>query len=264
MFGWTVSIAGMEEITSGRRGIGRCLLDRELDGYRGTGRIGTEAITGSKATGAKRRAVHTACFGLDCYTYTLCVDRDSAQGALGERVFISLQELELRDVRFNVKVPAGEIDFYGEIRHSSPLEAEGEAHLLNRSVGEIRVEGDLSVVVDAACDRCLEGIQFPIEHHFDLIYMPADEAAAVDEQESGQAGIEVGYYEGGRLDVEEMLREVALLALPMRLVCSEACKGICPMCGQNRNQSDCACAPRAPDERWSQLKSLRAEVGPHS
>jgi len=182
---------------------------------------------------------------------------------MGERVFISLQELELRDVRFDVKIPAGEIDFDGEIRHSSPLEARGEAHLLNRSLGEIRVQGDLSVVVDAACDRCLEAIRFPIENHFDLIYMPADEAAG-DEQETGQAGIEVGYYEGGRLDVEEMLREVALLAFPMRLVCGEACKGICPMCGQNRNQNDCACARQAPDERWSQLRSFRAEVGPHS
>jgi uncharacterized protein len=264
MFGWTVSIAGTEEITSGRQGTGRCRLGRELDGYRGTGRIGREAITGSTGAGAKKQAAHTACFGPGLLYLRFVRLPGFGSGSNGEHVFISLQELELRDVRFDVKVPAGEIDFYGEIRHSFPLEAEGEAHLLNRSVGEIRVEGDLSVVVDAACDRCLEAIQVPIEHHFDLIYMPADEAAAVDEQETGQAGIEVGYYEGGRLDVEEMLREVALLALPMRLVCSEACKGICPMCGQNRNQSDCACAPRVPDERWSQLKSLRAEVGPHS
>jgi uncharacterized protein len=183
---------------------------------------------------------------------------------VGEHVFISLQELELRDVRFEVKIPAGEIDFDGELRHSSPLQARGEARLLNHSLGEIRVEGDLSVVVDAACDRCLEAIRFPIENHFDLVYMPADEAAAGDEQETGQAGIEVGYYEGGRLAVEEMLREVALLALPMRLVCSETCKGICPVCGQNRNQSDCACARQAADERWSQLRSFRAEVGPNS
>jgi len=210
------------------------------------------------------RRVRPPASGLDCYTYALCVCRDSAQGALGEHVFISLQELELRDVRFDVKIPPGEIDFDGEIRHSSPLQAQGEARLLNRSLGEIRVEGDLSVVLDAACDRCLEAIHFPIENHFDLVYMPADEAAAVDEQETGQAGIEVGYYEGGRLAVDEMLREVALLALPMRLVCSETCKGICPTCGRNRNQSDCACARQAADERWSQLKSFRSEVGPNS
>jgi uncharacterized protein len=183
---------------------------------------------------------------------------------MGVRVFISLQELELRDVRFDVEIPAGEIDFDGEIRHSSPLRAKGVARLLNHSLGEIRVEGDLSVVLDAVCDRCLEAIGFPIEHHFDLVYVPADEAVAGGEQEVGQAGIEIGYYEGGQLAVEEMLREVALLALPMRVVCSETCKGICPVCGQNRNQCDCACARQAADERWSQLRSFRAEIGPNT
>lgn len=178
--------------------------------------------------------------------------------------FVSLQELELRDVRFEVEIPAGEIDFDGEIRQSSPLRARGVARLQNGSLGEIRVEGDLSVVVDAACDRCLEAVRLPIEKHFDLIYVPADDAAADSEQETGQAGIEVGYYEDGRLAVEEMLREVALLALPMRVVCSETCKGICAVCGQNRNQRECGCARRTVDERWSQLKSFQAEVGPHN
>jgi DUF177 domain-containing protein len=182
---------------------------------------------------------------------------------MGVRAFISLQELELRDVRFDVEIAAGEIDFDGEIRQWSPLRARGVARLLNHSLGEIRVEGDLSVVVDSACDRCLEAIRFPIEKHFDLVYMPADETAA-DEQETGQAGIEVGYYDGGGLALDEVLREVALLALPMRLVCSENCKGICAVCGQNRNQRDCGCARQAADERWSKLKSFRAEVGPNS
>jgi len=78
------------------------------------------------------------------------------------RAFIGLQELELRDVRFDVEIPASKIDFAGEIKQSSPLQARGVARLLNRSLGEIRVEGDLSVAVDAACDRCLEAIRFPI------------------------------------------------------------------------------------------------------
>jgi hypothetical protein len=81
MFGWTVSIAGTEEITSGRQGTGRCRLGRELDGYRGTGRIGREAITGSKGAGAKKQARTPPASRLDCYTYGLFVCRDSAQGA---------------------------------------------------------------------------------------------------------------------------------------------------------------------------------------
>ena len=178
--------------------------------------------------------------------------------------FLSLQELELRDVRFDVEIPAGEIDFDGEIKQSSPLQARGVARLLNRSLGEIRIEGDLQVVVDAACDRCLETVRFPIEKHFDLVYMPAEEAAAEEEQETGQAGMEIGYYEGGGLAVKEMLREVALLALPMQIICGENCKGICAVCGQNRNQRECTCTRQPVDDRWSRLKSFRAEVGPQS
>ena len=183
---------------------------------------------------------------------------------MGVRVLISLQELELRDVRFETEIPAGEIDFDSEVKQASALRARGVARLLNSSLGEIRVEGDLNVVVEGACDCCLDAVRFPIENHFDLIYLPAEQAVTEDGQETGQAGIEVGYYDDRGLVVEEMLREVLLLALPMRLVCSETCKGICPVCGQNRNQRDCACARQAVDDRWSQLKGFRTEVGPNS
>ena len=73
--------------------------------------------------------------------------------------------------------------------------------------------------------------------------------------------VEVGYYEGNGLPLNDVLREVVLLALPMQLVCSEDCKGICPVCGQNRNQRACGCQPVAADDRWSKLKDLRAEIG---
>ncbi|MBV9296719.1 MAG: DUF177 domain-containing protein [Acidobacteriaceae bacterium] len=179
-------------------------------------------------------------------------------------MFISLHELELRTVRFNVDIPAGEIDYDSKITQSSPLHTEGTAKLLNHSLGEIRVEGDLNVTVEATCDRCLETAKFPIGNHFDLVYMPAAEAKGRAEDEIDQGGLEVGYYEGGGLALEDILREVVLLALPMQLICDEACKGICPSCGQNRNQRDCGCQTEAVDDRWSKLRALRAEIGPHN
>jgi len=177
-------------------------------------------------------------------------------------VFISLQELELRSVRFDVSVPAGEIDFDSKIVQISALRARGSAELLNHSMGEVRIHGDLDVTVEASCDRCLEAIRFPMENHFDLVYMPASEAPTGGEREVGAAAIEVGYYEGSRLTVNDIFREVVLLALPMQLVCSEACKGICAVCGQNRNQRDCGCQLEAADDRWSKLRNFRAEIGP--
>jgi uncharacterized metal-binding protein YceD (DUF177 family) len=78
-------------------------------------------------------------------------------------MFIGLQELELRTVRFDVDVPAGEIDYDGKVTQSSVLHAVGTAQLLSASLSEIRIQGKLSVKVDAPCDRCLEPAAVEIE-----------------------------------------------------------------------------------------------------
>jgi uncharacterized protein len=178
-------------------------------------------------------------------------------------VFISLQQLEKRPVSFDLEIPAGEIEYDGKLKQGSILRAEGTATLLNHSFGEIRVQGKLNVTMQATCDRCLEPANFPVENQFDLLYMPAEPGKGA-EDEIDEAGIEVGYYEGNGLALNEILREVVLLALPMQLVCSESCKGICPICGQNRNQRDCGCQRETADDRWSKLRTFRAEVGPHN
>jgi uncharacterized protein len=175
-------------------------------------------------------------------------------------LFISLQDLELRNVHFHVDIPAGKIDFDSKLTQTSGLHAEGTASLLNQSLGEIRVQGDLRVETSTVCDRCLESINFPIENLFDLVYMPAGEAPDGGEDEIDETAVEVGFYEGNGLELEDVLREVVLLALPMQIVCTETCKGMCPVCGQNRNQVDCNCQTKAADDRWNSLKSLRAEM----
>jgi uncharacterized protein len=179
-------------------------------------------------------------------------------------VFISLHELELRTVRFKVDIPADEIDYDSNLIQRSVLHTEGSAQLLNHSLGEIRAWGKLAVTMQATCDRCLDTATFPIESQFDLLYMPAGDGNSNGEDEIDRAAIEVGYYDGNGLPLNDVLREVVLLALPMQLVCSEGCKGICPVCGQNRNQQDCGCQPHAMDDRWSKLKNFRVEAAPRN
>jgi uncharacterized protein len=178
-------------------------------------------------------------------------------------MFIGLHELEQHTVRFKLDIPSGQIEYDTKIAQASPLHAEGTAQLISHSLGEIRVQGDLKVTVEATCDRCLEPAHFPLESKFDLVYMPASGTKAGPDAEIDQAGVEVGYYEGNGLALEDVFREVVLLALPMQLVCKEECEGICPACGQNRNQIDCGCREQASDDRWNKLKRLRAEIGPH-
>jgi uncharacterized protein len=171
-------------------------------------------------------------------------------------VFISLPQLEKNPVRFDVDVPAGEIEFGGNISQNSDLHCEGRAELLNHAVKDIRVQGDLKVDVTASCDRCLETVAVPLQKRFDLVYFPADESDG-GEDEVSESAIDVGFYEGNGLALNDVLREVVLLTLPMQIVCTEACKGICPVCGENKNQRDCDCRPPAVDDRWSGLRDFR-------
>jgi uncharacterized protein len=177
-------------------------------------------------------------------------------------VLISLQELQLRPFPFKVEIPKGEIDYDSQVKQVSVLQAEGVARLLSHSLGEIEIRGSLAVTVEAPCDRCLETATVPVNKDFDLLYCPADHVKGGGEDEIEGDATEIAFYEGDRLNLNDVLREVVLLALPMRLVCSEECKGICPSCGQNRNLQQCNCQAEASDDRWSKLRALRTELAP--
>lgn len=181
--------------------------------------------------------------------------------AEGFRVFISLKELELKPIRFSLDIAPGEIPFDRQITQTSPLHAEGKAEMLHASLGEMRIHGKLTVKMEAPCDRCLEPAAVAIDREFDLTYAPAAaQRQAGGEKEVEEAAVEVGFYEGSGLELNDVLREVVLLDLPMQTVCREDCKGICPSCGGNRNQQMCDCHAETVDDRWNQLKKFRVEL----
>jgi len=143
-----------------------------------------------------------------------------------------------------------------DLRQAGPLKAQGKAELVAGALGEIRVSGHLTVVMEAACDRCLEAARCPIDTDFALYYRPVSEGYG-DEKEIDAGEAEMGFYEGESLELNDVLREQVLLALPMQRVCREDCKGICPECGRNRNQSECQCRKASLDDRWAALKELK-------
>jgi uncharacterized protein len=174
-------------------------------------------------------------------------------------LFLSVRELELRKLYFDVTFQPGEIPFEDDVKQVAPLSAQGSAELLSNTLGEIRILGRLKVEMASDCDRCLGEARFPIESEFDLFYRPAVKRGASHEEVELHAGeIEIGFYEAEGLELESVLREFVLLALPMQKVCSEACKGICPVCGQNRNQTECQCEPHPADDRWAALRGLKS------
>ena len=172
-------------------------------------------------------------------------------------MFLSIKEMELRKVRFDETFEPGLIDFSGEdLKQGSPLRATGWAELLAHSEGEVRVQGRYFVEMTAQCDRCLGDARFPLDARFDLFYRPISDIAVEEEVEIDEGEAEIGFYEGGGLELEDILLEQVVLALPMQRVCSDACKGICPVCGRNRNEILCDCQVESADDRWGALRKL--------
>jgi uncharacterized protein len=173
-------------------------------------------------------------------------------------MFLSVKEMELRKVRFDETFQPGQIDFSGEeLIQGSPLQATGSAELLAHTDGEVRIRGRLAVEMTAQCDRCLGRAKFPLDAAFDLFYRPMSFIARDEEVEIDEGEAEIGFYEGGGMELEDILREQVLLALPMQRVCSDVCKGICPVCGKNRNETTCDCRLESADDRWGALRDLK-------
>jgi uncharacterized protein len=220
---------------------GRC----ERFGRRGK----RESLTEPRLLGAVRKS-HQA---LLYYSF-------SSHSEAGSAVFFSIRDLELKKVYFDVTFAPGEIEYLDKLRQSAPLEAQGSAELLANTLGEIRIRGHLKTVMEADCDRCLEPALEPVDTDFDLFYRPEIQAeSGAEEIALGAGEIEIAFYRGDGIDLKEVLREQILLSLPMQRVCRPDCRGICPMCGQNRNLTDCGCEIRKADDRWAALKTLQTK-----
>ena len=173
-------------------------------------------------------------------------------------MFLNVRELELRKVRFDEDFPAGEMDFDSPIRQLGPVNAVGVAELLNNTLGEIRIRGRVKAELELSCDRCLEPVRFPIERDFDLFYRPAPAKGETPHElaiDDGEA--EIAFYEGLGLELSDVVREYILLSLPMQQVCDEACRGICPRCGENRNSAACSCTDEMVADRWAALREWK-------
>lgn len=172
-------------------------------------------------------------------------------------MFFHVRDLEVRASRFDSEIPVGVIDYQDDkLRQTGPLKAAGEAKLVTGSLGEIRVSGHIKVAMETDCDRCLEPAPVTVDSDFELFYRPITEGYG-DEKEIDSGEAEMGFYEGNGVELNDVLREFILLSLPMQRVCKETCKGICPVCGQNRNVVECACHLDHADDRWAALKILK-------
>ena len=169
-------------------------------------------------------------------------------------MFIDIHELKRDKLIFAREFPSGGIDLGKDVSQAEPLFTEGLAESID---SEIRLQGHLRTILELCCARCLEPFRQPVDKEFDLYYRPVHAIAREEEVEIDDAELEIGFYHGNGLLLEDVLKEQILLDLPMKSLCLPDCKGLCPHCGQNRNVVHCDCQPPPRDVRWAALEQLK-------
>jgi len=162
---------------------------------------------------------------------------------------IKLADLERRNGEpLPFKATLNEVDLksrHHEIRSMTPVEAEGEAVQLGNLY---YVTGKMKADVNFICARCLN----PFTHHaavsFSETFAPEDDPVLGEDEDS-----DILPLEGDEIELDALLQEDFLLAMPTFPLCEDDCKGLCPTCGVNRNEVACSCKNERIDPRLAGL-----------
>ncbi len=120
------------------------------------------------------------------------------------------------------------------------------------------IEGTVATAVDVPCCRCLEMIRLPLRSSFKYTFTPSP-SRSQDEVELNAADLDFAYYEGDVIDLDTVIFEQILLQIPIKPLCAESCRGLCPHCGINLNKTSCNCRGEVLDERLAVLKQFKRQ-----
>ena len=107
---------------------------------------------------------------------------------------------------------------------------------------KIAVEGFVSTKLRLRCDRCLESYGLDLGKDF-RVFVSFVPPKGTSEIELAEDDLDLDFIKGRFLDIDQVVREQLITSLPMKALCAEGCKGLCPLCGCNLNKERCSCSP---------------------
>ena len=134
---------------------------------------------------------------------------------------------------------------------------QGEVELIRIDRG-ILVKGTVGGKVSLMCSRCLTLIDYPLTFEIKEEFFPSLDIASGASLPLTEDSTNFTIDEHHVLDLSEAVRQYALLAIPMKPLCSPNCAGLCPECGANLNQNACQCTPGSRRSPWSDLEKLNS------
>ncbi len=151
--------------------------------------------------------------------------------------------------RYRFEVPASELDLGEEFSNTITTDVK-----LDKSSNQILLTASIQATAHCECDRCVSPFDVSLSPSYTMVYVTEGEDTTTLDSTEVQVipnGLHI-------IDVTEDVRQTTLLAVPLKLLCKETCKGLCAECGKNLNEGTCTCSEEEPDSRWEGLRRLQS------
>lgn len=137
-------------------------------------------------------------------------------------------------------------EFMGETyKFEKPLRIKGEIYNNGQSM---TFAADVTGNMITNCARCLSEIKVPVDFNIHELLSRAEDGADKDE--------DIILFDGYEIEIDDIVTDSFLMNISGRYLCSEDCKGLCPICGHNLNEGDCGCDHEVIDPRWQALADI--------
>ena len=172
--------------------------------------------------------------------------------------------LDLRDVRgpahrVERAFPASAFASEDAFAVASPVELQLN---VRKDGDKYSLLGRRATTVRRDCCRCLEPFDVATELDIDVRYLPHGVNTGEGEHEISDDDLSIAFYRDDEIDLGGLVREQLQLAAPMKPLCDDGCRGLCPVCGANRNREACGCDTTWRDPRLEPLRAfVRTPVG---
>ena len=160
-------------------------------------------------------------------------------------VFTSVNKVRTEEVEYKLDV----FNLTGvsyEVKKISDIKLK----FVNIELDKIEAYADFNLFLDIPCDRCLESVDVPIEVST-MVILKANNKTEIEDEDD-----ELSYLVNNEFIVDEFVKLCVLMNMPSKVLCRDDCKGLCPVCGNNLNISDCGCDSFVPDPRMARIADI--------
>jgi len=171
-------------------------------------------------------------------------------------MIIDIHDLDAGEIAFDFRADPCEVGIGGgDERIAGEIEIRGSV----AKGGEgVQLKGVVSFVAELVCSRCLERFERPFQTRLNVRLVPELSRIALPREATlHRDDLDLASYDGHTVEVNPFVRDAVLLALPLRSLCHESCRGLCLRCGQNLNRGICDCSATAVDPRWAKLDDIK-------